>query len=69
MTYRQSGISTKLTRGEPLTWAETQAVRAMADHAAQEAAAKLGLNYEGQKAEANDSHDWFSALQYAADPF
>lgn len=62
---------TKIARDQTmsLTWEEKQAVRAMADHATQEAAAKLGLNYEGKKAEAHEPLDWFEALVYAGDPF
>lgn len=62
-------VYTAATNPEGITPAGMQALRAAADHAGREAAARLGLHWEGEPVEPHDKLDWIQMLTYVADPF
>lgn len=62
-------ITMKAARGETLSHDEIQVLRATADHAGREAAANLGLLYDGEPVEKHDRLEWVDMLTYVADPF
>lgn len=54
---------------QDITHEGMQALRAAADHAGREAAASLGLRWDGEPAAAHDRLDWIDLLRYVSDPF